>query len=92
MYQITDYSYEQAKKLGVKIKPSTQKNKKIDVLNKDDKVIASIGHKAYLDYPNYIKKEGLLHANERRRLYGIRHKKDSTVVGSTGWWAKKILW
>ena len=92
MYKITDYSYNQAKKLDVKIKPSKKKNKKIDVLNKDNKVIASIGHRSYLDYPNYIKKEGLTYANERRKLYKLRHKKDSSIVGSNGFYANKILW
>ena len=31
VYQIKPYSYEQAKKLNVEIKPSTRKDKKIDV-------------------------------------------------------------
>jgi hypothetical protein len=31
MYEITNHSKTQAKKLGVEIKPSTNKNKKIDV-------------------------------------------------------------
>ena len=41
-YKITNYSYNQAKKLNVEIKPSTNKKKKIDVF-KDNKKIASIG-------------------------------------------------
>ena len=41
-YKITKYSKEQAKKLGVVIKPSTRKNKKIDVF-KDGNKISSIG-------------------------------------------------
>ena len=31
-YKITKYSYQQAKKLNVEIKPSSNKKKKIDVL------------------------------------------------------------
>ena len=31
MYKILDYSFNKAKELGVDIKPSTKKNKKIDV-------------------------------------------------------------
>ena len=42
MYNITDYSKRQAKKLNVEIKPSSKKNKKIDII-KNNKVIASIG-------------------------------------------------
>jgi hypothetical protein len=34
MYNITNYTYKKAKKLGVKIKPSTNKTKKIDVYKK----------------------------------------------------------
>ena len=49
-YKITDYSYNQAKKLNVQIKPSTNKKKKIDVY-KDNKKIASIGGIGYYDYP-----------------------------------------
>ena len=42
MYPITKYSFDRAKKLGVTIKPSTLKNKKIDIY-KDGKKIASVG-------------------------------------------------
>ena len=53
MYKITEYSKEQARKLGVDIKPSVKKNKKIDVI-KNGKVVASIGDKRYKDYPTFI--------------------------------------
>lgn len=33
MYKITNYSYDKAKKLNVIIKPSSRKNKKIDIFN-----------------------------------------------------------
>ena len=71
-YQITDYTKRKAKEMGVTVKPSSTGNKKIDVY-KDDTLIASVGHKDYLDYPNYIKTKGLVYANERRRLYHLRH-------------------
>ena len=54
MYQITKYSYEQAKKLGVKIRPSNKKHKKIDVYDKDDNFIASIGDNRYGDYGSSV--------------------------------------
>jgi len=41
-YSISDYSYQQAKKLDVDIKPSTNPKKKIDVF-KAGKKITSIG-------------------------------------------------
>jgi len=53
-YVITDYSREQAKKLGVEIKPSKDPDKKIDVFRNGRK-IATIGAKGYLDYPTYMK-------------------------------------
>ena len=67
-YDITDYSFKQAAKLGVDIKPSTKKNKKIDVI-RENKVIASIGDKRYSDFPTYMKERGLVFAKERRKLY-----------------------
>ena len=88
-YKITDYSYQKAKQLNVDIKPSTNKNKKIDVF-KNNKKIASIGAIGYLDYPNFIKKNGLEYANQRKKLYKLRHKKD--LNSKNGKWASAILW
>ena len=88
MYQITDYSYRQAKILGVEIKPSTNKTKKKDVF-KNGKKIASIGAIGYKDYPTFIKEKGKAYADERRRFYQIRHTKDKSL---NGYYAKKILW
>ena len=90
-YQITDYSYNQAKKLGVQIKPSTKKGKKIDVF-KNQKLIASIGALGYSDYPTYIREKGLEYANFRRALYKQRHKNDLNKICSNGYYADKILW
>ena len=90
MYQILPYSYQQAKRLNVFIKPSENPKKKIDVY-KNDKKVASIGDSLYQDYPNYLEKDKAL-ANERRRLYHVRHKGDSDQVGTAGFYASKILW
>jgi hypothetical protein len=92
-YHITNYSLNQAKNLGVTIKPSKNKNKKIDVFKNNVK-IASIGNINYLDYPTMIikNKGDKSIANERRRLYKLRHKSDLKVVGSNGYYANKILW
>ena len=43
MYKIKDYSYNQAKKLNVKIKPSKKGNSKIDVYDNLNNYITSIG-------------------------------------------------
>ena len=91
MYQITNYTQNQAKKLNVIVKPSTRKGRKIDVI-KNNVVIASIGDMNYSDYPTYIKSHGLEYANNRRKPYKSRHEKDRHVVDSTGYYADKLLW
>jgi len=91
MYQINDYSFKQAKKLGVEIKPSKNKNKKIDVFKGGEK-ISSIGATGYGDYSTYVKTKGKAYADKRRELYKIRHAKDLAVKGSNGWFSNKILW
>jgi hypothetical protein len=78
--------------LNVVIKPSTVKDKKIDVYNKLGVKIASIGALGYMDYDSYIKTKGLAYANERRRLYKLRHKNDRNKKGTPGFYADKILW
>jgi hypothetical protein len=88
MYKITEYSYKKAKELGVEIKPSTHKGKKIDV-SKNGKFICAIGEINYFDYPTFIQKYGLEYANNKRRLYKLRHKNDN---GLAGYYANKILW
>ena len=90
-YNITPYSYKQARKYGVSIVPSRNKTKKIDVI-KHGKVIASVGAKGMNDFPTYIKKCGKKYANTRRHLYKIRHNKDRKTRGTRGWWADKLLW
>ena len=87
-YKIKKYSFDKAKELGVTIKPSTNKNKKIDVF-KNNKKLASIGDVNYLDYPSYLEKDKKL-AEERRRLYKARHGK--RPLNSAGYYANEILW
>jgi hypothetical protein len=91
MYHITEYSKQQAKKLNVKIKPSTNPMKKIDVFKNNEK-IATIGDIRYSDYPTYMITKGKEYANSRRRLYRIRHKNDMNKTGTNGYYANKILW
>lgn len=91
MYNITRYTYTQAKKLGVQVSPSTNKTKKIDVFKRGVKV-ASVGAVGYSDYPTYMKTRGTEYANNRRKLYKIRHESDRHVIGSAGYYADKLLW
>ena len=89
-YNILPYSYNQASKLGVTITPSNYKDKKIDIY-KNNKYICSIGFFGMKDYPTYIKEKGKTYADNRRKLYRIRHKKDN-IIGTRGYYALNILW
>lgn len=91
VYKITQYSKQQAKKLGVEIQVSSNPKNKLDVF-KDGKKIASIGQIGYKDYGVYLKEKGKAYADERRRLYRIRHKGEEKVIGSAGYWAWNLLW
>ena len=74
-----------ASAIGVVVKASALKHKKLDVYSKDGKKLASIGDKRYSDFLQHGDKE-------RRRLYKVRHQKNRTVKGTPGYYADKILW
>ena len=90
-YTITSYSRKQAKKIGVTIKKSKVKGKKIAVFKKGKKV-ADVGALGYKDFPTYTKTKGKVYANKRRKLYKIRHEKTRKKKGSRSYYADKILW
>ena len=92
MYEIKNYTRQKAKSLNVMVKPSKNKNKKIDVFNSKGKKLASVGAIGYKDYPTYIQLKGKKYADERRRLYKIRHQNDRKLKGSAGYYADKLLW
>ena len=89
MYKITEYTKMRAKQLGLQVKPSKVKNKKIDVYH-DDIKIASIGDIRYKDYPTYIKEKGHDFASKRQIAYHIRHAKDSKR--GKGFLSAYLLW
>jgi len=89
MYEIKKYSYDKAKELDLTIKPSTRKNKKIDVY-KDDDYLFSIGSIKNFDFPTYVLEKGKAYAEERKRLYHLRHKKD--LKHFKGFVAMYLLW
>ena len=88
LYDITGYTKGKAKELQLEIKPSTRKGKKIDVF-KNGELIASIGAKGYGDYSHYLLERGKEYADERKRLYRIRHKNDDSLEGLL---SKFLLW
>lgn len=73
-----------AAKIGVTVKPSTRKEKKLDVF-KDGKKVASIGAKGYDDYTKHRDKK-------RKKLYKKRHEKYRHKKGTASYYADKILW
>jgi len=95
MYDILPYSMNKALQLGVKIRPSHNPKKKIDVFDWNENFICSIGAKNYEDFPHYIKKYGMEYAVNRRRLYRIRHKKErerDDWEGTPSYYSWHILW
>ncbi len=90
-YKIKSRQRSQAKKLGVTIKPSKSKNKKIDVFKKGKK-IATIGDSRYQDYATYRNNRGVKYADSRKRLYKARHQRTRLKKGSNSYYADKILW
>lgn len=89
MYTITSYTQHQAKKLGVRVTPSKNKKKKLDVY-KNGKKIASVGDLGYGDYPTFLKSRGKIYADKRRRAYKRRHSKDRHT--GNGFYADRLLW
>ena len=76
---------KRAARLGVTIKPSNRKHKKLDVFDRNDRYLVWIGDLRYSDY--------LQHGDEeRRRRYKMRHEKNRHKKGTAGYFADKILW
>tara|TARA_S200002703_G_scaffold67100_1_gene58284 strand:- start:9919 stop:10197 length:279 start_codon:yes stop_codon:yes gene_type:complete len=90
-YQIKPAQRSRAKALGVTIKPSSVKGKKLDVF-KGDKKVASIGALGMGDFETFKKTKGKEFADKRRKAYKSRHQKTRTKVGSNSYYADKILW
>lgn len=89
MYEITKHTREQAKRLGVEVRPSRKGEKKIDVF-RGGQYLGSAGHKAYGDYGTFLEEGNRAHAEERRRLYRARHSEGEE--GSPAYWAWHLLW
>jgi hypothetical protein len=90
-YLITSRQKRNAKRLGVKILLSNNKSKKLSVY-KDGVKVADIGAIQYWDYDHYRNAYGIAYANERQRLYKLRHNKYRHKKGSPGYYADQILW
>ena len=91
MYSITNYTYKKAKRLGVTVKPSKNKSKKLNVYKNGQKIV-SVGAYGMGNYPTYIEERGSRYAKTRRRLYKMRHESDRHKKGTKGWYANQLLW
>ena len=90
-YKISLATKKKAEEMGIEVKSSEKKNKKIDII-KGGKVIASVGDTRYKDYHIYKREDGIAKANERKRLYKIRHQKTRVKKGTPSYYADKLLW
>ena len=74
-----------AAKIGVSVRPSKLKNKKLDVFDKKGEKVASIGHTDFQDF--------LTHNDKKRQAnYLARHAKTRAIKGSPSYYAAEILW
>lgn len=93
-YTIKQLQRDKAKAIGVSIKPSKVKGKKVDVY-KNDKKVASVGAINYNDYATYINKIGKKEADKKRKNYLKRHAKEPKMKDgkrTNSYYADKILW
>jgi hypothetical protein len=89
-YKILPQQRAAAKKLGVTIKPSEVKGKKIAVFKNAEK-IADVGALGYGDYWTYYQADKYL-ARSKREAYKARHNGEQNKIGSPGYYAWYILW
>ena len=90
-YNITDYTYKQAEKYGVEVKPSKRREKKLDVF-KDGKRVATVGAIKYGDFATYLQTRGQEYAEERRALFKKRFNRYIKKPNTNAWWASVLLW
>lgn len=94
MYKIKQIQIDKANKIGVTIKPSENKKKKVDVFKNGLKV-GSIGAMGYKDYGTYLEELPKKEADKKRKNYLARHSKEpKTKDGkkTNSYFADKILW
>lgn len=90
MYEITEWTKKRAKDLGYKVKPSTNKQKKIDVF-RDGKKVGTVGAKNYGDYGTYLKTHGKQFADSKRKGY-LARTEWCNKPESNCYLARSLLW
>ncbi len=74
------------------LRKSDKKDKKLMLVDEETKKKIHFGAKNYMDYVKYIKRDGLEKANERKRLYTNRHKKEDKSKINPASLSQFILW
>lgn len=95
-YPITAEIKSRAKDIGVTVKTSKNKDKKLDAY-KDGVFQTSFGGKGYKDYHLYKKEQGEQVANQKRKQYKSRHENNRHIKYrngklTAGWLSDKLLW
>tara|TARA_R110000803_G_scaffold192571_1_gene255426 strand:- start:938 stop:1225 length:288 start_codon:yes stop_codon:yes gene_type:complete len=93
-YKIKQIQIDKANKLGLTIKASSNKNKKLDIY-KNDKKVGSIGAIGYKDYGTYLEELPKKEADLKRKNYLARHSKEPKSKDgkkTNSYYADKILW
>lgn len=90
MYEIYSRQKKIADALGVIIKSSTKRFKKIAVYTKEGKKICDIGDIRYFDYCQYKERYGKKYADQRKDAYWSRHRND--INSGCGFYSARILW
>ena len=92
-YKISKRQEANAIKENVIIFPAHKDSKKkIEIYDEDGLYMFSIGQKGYKDYSIFLEEKGKEYADERKRLYKIRHNKTRHIKGSPSYFSWKILW
>ncbi len=90
-YNISLHTRRAAKRLGVSVKSSNKKGKKIDVF-KNGKYLLSVGAIGYDDYGTLLAKGKNELAEKKRKAYKARHQQYRNIRGTKSYYADKLLW
>jgi len=97
LYKVKKLQLDKAKELGVQIKPSTNKKKKLDVFIKGKKQY-SIGANGANDYATYLENKNVPknEAEAKRTNYIARHSKEPKINNdgefTKSLYADELLW
>ena len=84
---ISQYTYDLAKELGIKIAPFKEK---INVFDYNGNFICSIDRKK--DYNYYVTQYGQHYADHKRLEYWCKHRKKINKFGSVAYYTAILLW